>query len=182
MAKLYLVRHGQAAAAFDAATDPGLDTAGRAQAEAAAATLAPLGPLALLASPLRRTRETVAPFESRWHCSARIEPAVAEIPSPTADLTARGDWLRQFMTGTWDGAAPDLLRWRQGVGRALLALSEDTVVVSHFIAINVAVGLATDDARVVVFRPDNCSCTILDNADGRLRLLELGREAGTQVL
>ncbi|HEY3101908.1 MAG TPA: histidine phosphatase family protein, partial [Methylomirabilota bacterium] len=54
--RLYLVRHGKAAASFSEARDPGLDDAGAAQAEAMAERLAPLGPLPIITSPLRRTR------------------------------------------------------------------------------------------------------------------------------
>ena len=44
---------------------------------------------------------------------------------------------------------------RDDVIVALAAISEDTVVVSHFVAINVAVGAALDDPRVTCFRPDS---------------------------
>jgi broad specificity phosphatase PhoE len=92
--RLYLVRHGKAAAAFSEAPDPGLDVSGVAQAEAMAARLAPLGPLPIVTSPLRRTRETAVPLETRWRYTARIEPTVGEIPSPMDDPVARGAWLR----------------------------------------------------------------------------------------
>ncbi len=55
-------------------------------------------------------------------------------------------------------------------------------MVSHYIAINVAVGHALGDARVTCFRPDYCSCTLLDVADGRLVLIELGAQGATRVL
>ena len=48
-------------------------------------------------------------------------------------------------------------------------------------AINVAVGAATSDDRLVCFRPDNGSITRITNGDGRLRLIELGRESETQI-
>ena len=51
------------------------------------------------------------------------------------------------------------------IGRVIEALreiSEETVVVSHYIAINVAVGSAIGDDRITCFRPDYCSCTVLD--------------------
>jgi broad specificity phosphatase PhoE len=167
MPRLYLVRHGKAAASFDADLDPGLDALGRAQAAAMTEALAPLGPLALLVSPLKRTRETAAPLEARWRTRGLIEPAVAEIPSPTPDLAARRLWLDQIMAAGWPEAEAGLQAWRLGVIERLLAVREDTVVVSHFIAINVAVGAATGDTRVVAFRPDNCSRTVLDVEDGR---------------
>ncbi len=179
---LYLIRHGQASAGFDQAHDPGLDAIGRAQAEAIATTLASLGPLPIVTSPLRRTRQTAAAFEKRWKVQARIEPAVAEIPAPTPDLQARTVWLRQAMRGRWHELGLQYQEWRQQVVAALLALKTTTVVTSHFIAINAAVGAATQDDRVICFEPDNCSCTRLEVHEGRLRVVELGRQRETRIL
>ena len=54
VSRLILVRHGRAAGGWDDDLDPGLDDLGRAQAEAMADLVAPLGPLPILVSPLRR--------------------------------------------------------------------------------------------------------------------------------
>ena len=183
MARLYLVRHGQPLARYDQDHDPGLDDAGRAQAGAAAAELASLGPLAVVTSPLRRTRETAAPFERQWNVTASVEPAVGEVKSPTDDLAERSAWLGAILRGErrWSELDSERQRWRDGVVGALLSLDDDTVVVTHYIAINAAVGAATGDDRVMNFRPDNCSCTMLDTDGHRLTLVELGRERETVV-
>ena len=183
MVRLYLVRHGKAAAAFSEAPDPSLDATGMAQAETMAERMAPLGPMPIITSPLRRTRETAMPLEKRWRFTARIEPAVSEIPSPITDPAARGAWLRDVMADVWSAQAAELRAWRQQVVDALVALPRPTVVVTHFVAINVAVGFAERDDRVVGFAPDNCSVTVLDvEGDGRLRLVRRGVERATQVL
>ncbi len=179
---LYLIRHGQASAGFDQDHDPGLDSVGRAQAEAIGGELESLGPLPLVSSPLRRTRETAAAFEKRWNVRATIERAVAEIPSLTEDLQARTDWLRQAMQGRWADLPPTYQQWRGQVVDTLLAMKKTTIVTTHFIAINAAVGFATQDDRLVCFEPDNCSCTRIEVADGTLRLVELGRQRETDVI
>ncbi|HKD22365.1 MAG TPA: histidine phosphatase family protein [Rhizomicrobium sp.] len=182
MPRLYLVRHGRAAATFAEAADPGLDALGRSQAEAVATRLAPLGPFALVSSPLKRARETSEPLAARWRREPAIEPAVAEIPSPPGmGLAERAEWLRGFMAGSWRDASRDLAQWREEAVAALAALRDDTVIFSHFIAINVAAGAAERDDRVILFRPDNCSVTILDVENGALRLVERGHEAETKV-
>jgi len=180
--RLYLVRHGRAAASFAEARDPELDLAGRAQAEALAERLAPLGPLPIVTSPLRRTRETAEPLERRWGRVARVEPAVAEIPARERDLTRRGEWLRGIMTARWSALEADLAAWRDGVLTALGVLPETTVVVTHFVAINVAVGAALGDDRVLVCSPDHCSVTVLEVEAGALRLVARGAEGATRVL
>ena len=182
MARIYLVRHGKAAAGFDGHLDPGLDETGQREARDTAQTLAPLGPLALRSSPLARAMETAAPLAALWEQVPVIEERVAEIPSPTEDLTARAQWLRNMMAGGWS-AVPELADWRSRLVDCLRQLSEDTVIFSHFIAINVAVGEATEDERVVCFRPNNGSITIIENSDGgpALSLIELGDQANTRV-
>jgi broad specificity phosphatase PhoE len=58
MTRIYLVRHGRAAASWDDDLDPGLDSLGVSQAEAAAETLSAYRPLDVLSSPLKRALET----------------------------------------------------------------------------------------------------------------------------
>lgn len=188
MPKLYMIRHGEAAAGWDADTDPGLSDKGRAQSQAVAREIeARVGrKLPLISSPLRRCRETGDPLAASWGATARIDPRVGEIPSPIEDLKARGEWLRVFMSGTWtDGIKTqghlDLTAWRDGVAQALIELSEDTVVFSHFVAINAATSAATNDDRVLSFRPDNCSVTVFETDGKTLTLVERGREAETKV-
>lgn len=179
--RLYLIRHGRPRAGFDAALDSGLDEIGQTQAEAIAQELDPLGPLPLVTSPLRRTRETAAPFERRWSQQARIEPHVGEIPSPTGDLQARTAWLSQILRGRWSDLPAAYQTWRDAVVTALTALATTTLITSHFVAINVAVGAATGDDRLVCFEPDHCSCTVLEVEKGTLHVVTLGRQRATQI-
>jgi broad specificity phosphatase PhoE len=189
-----MIRHGKAAAGWDADADPGLDDLGRTQAEAAADDIEKRvgAPLPVLSSPLRRCRETAEPLSGRWGLQPVIEPRVAEVPSPVEDLRARGEWLRSIMAGTWADAVAagdgkhtaydsKLLAWRQSVVDALLELENDTVIFSHFIAINVALGHAVEDPRVICFKPDNGSVTVFETKGSTLSLLEQGREADTKV-
>lgn len=189
MARLHLVRHGRAAAGFDAHLDPGLDAAGRGQAAAFAAEFAARcagdagRPLSLLCSPLRRTQETAAPLAQLWRCTPLLEPRVAELPSPPGiALADRGPWIRELLRGHWSEAAPELRRWRRSMIDSLLALRADSVIFTHFIAINVAIGAALDSDRILVSQPDHCSCTELANDGGRLRLLAEGRQLETEIL
>lgn len=183
MRRLYLVRHGRPDARYDQDIDPGLDDVGREQARAAADALAHVGPLAVVTSPLRRTRETAAAFEQRWGVTARVESAVGEIKSPTDDVAERSAWLGAILRSQrrWGDLDAERREWRDGVVAALVAIGEDAVIATHYIAINVAVGVATGDDRVLNFRPDNCSWTVLESDGTTLRLVELGREAETVV-
>jgi broad specificity phosphatase PhoE len=180
--RLYLVRHGRAAAGWDTDPDPGLDDLGRHQAQRMCDRLGPLGPLPLVTSPLARCQETAAVLAALWNRTVRIEPMVAEIPSPDGiAMGQRIDWLRAAMAGTWTQLGQRYLDFRDGVAACLLSIDVDTVVASHFIAINAAIGAATNDDAVVIRSLDNCSVTIIDVIDGALHLVEGGVEADTLI-
>lgn len=182
MTRLYLVRHGRAAAGWDADPDPGLDDLGQMQAADLAARIEPLGPLAIISSPLRRCRETAVPLSTAWRAPVIVEPGVAEIPSPEGVAMAdRVEWLRSAMAGTWSALGPVYTGFRDGVVATLAGLPSDTVVFSHFVAINAAVGAAVSDDRLVIRRLDNCSITVIDVSGDGLRLVEGGHEADTLI-
>lgn len=177
------MRHGKAAASYAEERDPGLDQAvGVAQAEAVALRLAPLGPLPILCSPMRRTRETAAPLARHWQRMPLIEPRISEVPSPVDDPAARMAWLRTAMAGPWSALGPAQREWRDGVLATVRAIPVDTVLVTHYVPINALVGAIRGGGAVRVFAPDYCSVTILDNDVGELRLIERGHEAETKIL
>ncbi|HXL67370.1 MAG TPA: histidine phosphatase family protein [Xanthobacteraceae bacterium] len=182
MPTLYLVRHGLAASAWDREIDPGLDALGREQAASLVRELNSLAPVDLIVSPLARTRETAAPLAAAWQVEPRIEPRVGEIPSPVSGLAERGLWLREVATRAWPQMGKPLRQWRGQVLMALAEIEGDAVVVSHYIAINAAVGAAVGDDRVVHFHPDHCSVTVLRSGAGRFELVRRGAEAATRVL
>lgn len=183
MPRITMVRHGQAAAGWSDDLDPGLSEIGSHQAEAAAEALTPMGPLPIIASPLRRCRETAAALATLWGVEPLIDAAVGEIVSPAdaAGLDARAAWLREAMSGRWSQLGAEHGRWHDLVLERVLAIDTDTVVHSHFIAINVIVGAAMGDDRVVCFTPDNCSWTVLDIDGDGITIVELGRQATTEV-
>jgi broad specificity phosphatase PhoE len=184
--KLYLIRHGRAAGGWTDDPDPGLDPQGVDQARAMVGVMGPRGPMDLMVSPLLRTRLTAAPLAEEWAVVARVEARIGEIPSPAGpegELASRGAWLGSVMSRRWDdpGLSGQLGLWRSDLVAALSGVEGDVAVVSHFVAINAAVGHAIGDARVTVFRPGYCSVTVLDNDGGRLSLVELGGESVTVV-
>jgi broad specificity phosphatase PhoE len=179
---LYLVRHGRASAGWDTDPDPGLDEIGARQAVDVAARLNGFGPLPIVTSPLLRCRQTAAQLAQLWDVEPVVEPAVGEIPSPEGvEMQDRIDWLRVAMRGTWTELGPRYGRYRQRVVSTLVDLGGNSVVFSHFIAINVAIGSALDDDRLVLRSLDNCSVTVVDVVDGGLQLVESGHEADTLI-
>ncbi len=190
MTRIYLIRHGKPQSGWGEAADPdpGLDATGQAQAEAVADWLAALPeaerPTRVMSSPLRRCRETAWPFAATLGMAPTIEPAVGEIPTPEGLATeVRGAWLKTAFEGEWSQIAGDrdYEAWRAGVVAALVGQG-GTAVYSHFVAINAVVSILTGDPRVVAFRPDHTSVTVLESDGWALTLVAKGPEAATQVL
>lgn len=181
MTTITLVRHGKAAAGWED-KDPPLDDVGRAQAEAMAAAIGG-DARPLYVSPLRRTRETASALERLWGVEATVEPRVSEVVAPMPGLDDRITWLRGFLGGTYTAAGPDYEAWRDRVLDTLRALPDGSVVVTHFVAINVAIGKAWEDDRVTSQPVDNCSRTTIeiDPTTDSWRVVELGATAQTVV-
>jgi len=176
MATIYLVRHGKAETLWGTGGDPGLDRMGHEQAEEAARSLASLGPLQIVSSPLTRALETSKPLADIWNVTPRVDDRIGEIPCPVQDSADRRQWLHQVMALNWGDLDGNLRTWRRGVIEAIRELEEDTVLFSHFIAINAVVGAATGDDRVVSFWPQNASITMIDVNPSVLTLRNRGVE------
>ena len=190
MARLYMIRHGKAAAGWDGDADPGLDALGRQQSEAVAEQVKALvkQPAAIFTSPLKRCLETAIPLAMEWGVTPQIETGVGEIPPPVDDLTDRTAWLRRVMAGSWQGLFEDEVSlesgenfraWYANVPAALHRLAqagEHVVVFSHFIALNVAYCEATGAQDVVSFAPQNCSLNIFETDGQTLTLVQQGEE------
>jgi len=180
--RIVLVRHAQPDGRWGRDPDPGLDALGHEQARALADALAPIGPLPVVVSPLRRTRETAVPLLARWAVEPVVERGVGELAAPAKAEPDHATWLRTLMSGTGAEHAAVMAPFRARVLEAIRALRTDTVVVTHFLAINAVVGAATADDRVVCCTPVHCSRTIVElDADGGLRLLDLGDSGRTDV-
>lgn len=184
MSRVYLVRHGRAAGGWDDHADPGLDDVGRSQAEATAGRLAVLGPMALVSSPLRRCQETAQFLSTLWNdAPVAIEPRVREIPSPDGvPLGQRVPWLREAMAGRWQDLGEKYTGFRDEVVTYVSSRSVDTVIFSHFIAINAVIGACLGDDRLVIDSLDNASVTVVAaRSDGSLHLVERGAQANTLI-
>ena len=181
MTILYLVSHGPATSSWGLAIDPGLDELGRAQARSAAQQLAPLGPLPIISSPRARAQETAMPLAKTWNIEPAIEERVGEIRFPSETPADRVRWLKNVMADQWSNLDRNLQAWREDVIETLCSITTDHVIFSHFIATNAAVGFATVNDRVVTFRPDNASITVLEADANNLCLVKRGEEAETRV-
>jgi len=131
--KIYLIRHGRAAAGWGESDDP------------------------------------------------EIDPRFSEIPTPEHIPHNRKAWIKDILSKRWDALDIDLQAWRETLLTALCSLKQDTIVFTHFIAINAIAGKAMHDHRVLVFLPDNTSITSVKIEGLAITLLEKGAEMTTAV-
>ncbi len=183
MTRMYMVRHGRASAGWDTALDPDLDDLGREQSQKVAEELRHLQLNDVISSPLLRCQQTAAPLAQFWKTSPRICSEVSEIPSPSGvAMSDRIVWLRQAMQGTWSELGSEYVNYRDRITEFVCGVTTDTVIFSHFIAINAVIGGVLGDDRLVIRSLDNCSVTIFErDSDGVLSLLQGGHEADTLI-
>jgi len=176
------VRHGEAAASWSEAPDPGLSELGREQARAAARDLLPhmTAHTCLLSSPLARARETAVPLAQEMDVEVLIDDVFREVPSPVG-LDQRQAWLRAFMRQRWSEQGDELVGWRQAAVNRLTGLEQPVVVFTHFLVINAVVGHAVDHPDTLYFWPGNGSVTHLRLERGRLELIALGVEMDSRI-
>lgn len=180
MVDIYLVRHGEAEAAWGEAEDPGLSALGHEQAAVAARTLSACLPLMPVSSPLARARQTAAAFEAACQLQAEVVTAFGEIPTP-AGVADRKHWLREVLEGNWAEQEALLLDWRQTAFKALDDLAQPTVVFTHFVLINAVLGAIAGSDAVTSTMPANCSIHHVQLVDGRLTLVAMGEQLNTVV-
>jgi broad specificity phosphatase PhoE len=178
---LYLVRHGEAAASWGSHPNPGLSDLGHRQAESVATELHALGISHIISSPMQRCQETARPLEARLGLAATVVEDVSEIATPEG-VGDRVEWLRKFMGGTWEKEASTHLAWRDAMIARLESFPDNTVVFTHFVAINAVVSKLQQRAETLVFRPTYCSVTVLERSGGSLKVQRLGSESETRVL
>jgi broad specificity phosphatase PhoE len=180
---IFLVRHGEAAAAWGQDPDPGLSDLGKQQAIATTQKLLPqLGDaVQVISSPLLRAQETALPLLEVRPGELVINNAFREVPAPVP-LAERQDWLRGFMKQKWSEQPEELLQWRANALAQLQQLTTPTVVFSHFLVLNAIVGAIQDRPETLVFWPDNASVTHLQlSSNGELSLVALGDQMDTVI-
>ena len=97
--RIYMVRHGQADAAWHESPDPGLSELGCQQALQVAQQLSHLNNHNIISSPLLRCQQTAQPFAEAKNTSISIHTEVSEIPTPSnIAFEERGPWLQQALS------------------------------------------------------------------------------------
>lgn len=155
---IWLVRHGEAAAAFGEDLDPGLSALGHQQAAAAERLLMPVVPkdATLLSSPKRRAVETGAPLAASRSQNLVIDSRFIELPSPGV-LNERSTWIRQVLKAAWSDLPEAVAGWREGIFQALQECEKPAVIFTHFLVINAVESWITGDDTVLQCLPGNGS-------------------------
>jgi probable phosphoglycerate mutase len=181
--RVYLVRHGEAAARWGEDADPGLSPIGRRQAAEAAEKL--LGCLGgetprIVSSPLLRAQETAGPLASALGACVQVDERFREIPAPVP-LARRQSWLRAFMRGRWSEQEATLHAWRSSILEGVESLPDNAVVFSHFLVLNTIAGWQKQCDETLCFWPANASVTVLTHSGAEGWSITLGEQMQSRV-
>ena len=182
MTRIWIVRHGEAAASWEKDPDPGLSILGQEQAERTAQALIELVPAeaTLLSSPLLRAQETAHAFAQKYGANVAIDARFSEVRSPVP-LSGRKVWLQAFMQQDWSQQSGDLWAWRNDIIAGLKACSGPTVVFCHFLVINAVIAEIQQKSEVLQVYPANASYHELVLVNGELSLVRLGDQMESRV-
>jgi len=181
---IYLIRHGEAAQAWDVAPDPILSKNGQRQARELADAYLPLlnsTDFQLITSPLARAQETARPFQKGLHFDPIINTNFAEIPSPNISLANRRNWLKDLFTKKITELEQPQLTWRNNIISGIQSLEKPTLIFSHFMTINAIVGWIRGNEQVVSYYPNYCSITQIEKVGNEFFIRSLGKELTTIV-
>mgnify|MGYP001158915997 CR=1 FL=1 len=182
MTDIWLVRHGEAAAAFDQNTDPPLSDLGREQAAVSAQSLSRCVPddAQLLSSPKLRAIQTGEPFAALRESALDIDRRFIELPSPGA-LTERKDWIQRVLKGRWSELPESVHDWQRDIIDAIQALQVPTVIFSHFLVINTVAAHMSGEDTVLQCLPANGSAHHLRVDEGSWQWIARGEMLQTVV-
>ena len=172
---IYLIRHGEAKAAWDQDPDPSLSEKGKQQSELLKEEILPDLPSDFEA------QETAIPLKEKLDFELSINDTFSEIPSPGIALADRRDWLRAVFDANVKELQEPQLLWRNSIIESLKLLQNNTIIFSHFMVINCVVGWIKNSEKFVSFHPDNCSITKIIRVEDKFKILTLGRDFTTTV-
>jgi broad specificity phosphatase PhoE len=151
----WFLRHGEtdynAKGLSQGALDISLNEAGRAQAELAGPTLKNRGILAIISSPMLRTRETTAIVNASLNLPITYEPDLREVIFGGMEGKPLLPWFHDWMAGTYTPEGAEsfaaLTARVEAVMHRLLALPGPILIVAHggvFRAIRAIFGLEAE--------------------------------------
>ena len=182
MTDIWLVRHGEAAAAFDQNTDPPLSDLGHEQAMRSAEWLSQCVPdgASLLTSPKLRAIQTGEPFAGLRESVLDIDRRFIELPSP-GELSERKDWIQRVLKGRWSELPESVHDWQRDIVATIDALQAPTVIFSHFLVINTVAAHMSGEDAVLQCLPANGSVHHLRVDGERWQWIEQGEMLQTVV-
>ena len=181
---IYIIRHGEAAQAWDKAPDPILSNNGKAQAQALAEKYLPLldtKNFQLVSSPLARAQQTAIPFQKGLNSPITVNSNFAEVPSPGIALSDRRNWLKVLFSKTIHELEQPQIEWRNNIIQGIESLEKDTLIFSHFMTINAIVGWIRSNEKIVSYYPNYCSITRMEKIDNKYYIKKLGEELATII-
>jgi broad specificity phosphatase PhoE len=180
---LLLVRHGEAAESWGNHPDPGLSELGIKQSASLVNNkmLELLDSYSFVSSPKLRAKITAEPLIKKLNKELIINDAYSEIPSNDIDNSQKKVWLTNVMNTEIRDLPDFVVNWRNNIIKHSLGVSQNTIIFTHFMVINVLVSSLLKKNALMYFHPNYVSITKITLENKKVKSISLGDEKKTII-
>ena len=180
---LIFIRHGEAAESWGEHPDPGLSKNGISQSQKLISnpSLQSLENFMFISSPKSRAKMTAAPILKKYNKKLIIDNHFSEIPSSNIKASEKREWLKKVMTMNIDDLPTEVSVWRDSIISKTLSFTNNTIIFSHFMVMNVLASYANSEQRLLSFYPDYTSFIKIVLRNESIYSIEFDKEKKTKI-
>jgi|TARA_B100001093_G_scaffold243672_1_gene233432 broad specificity phosphatase PhoE len=181
--KLFFVRHGEAASAWQNHENPGLSKAGLLQAKNLIKhnNFLDLKDFTFMSSPKSRAIETAQPLANKFNKEIVIEDAFIEIPSHDIPLDKKKTWLEEIIKMDKDELPKNIKSWRENIFIKLKDIKNDSIIFTHFMVLNSLISELTSSKSIFCFYPDYTSIVEINMESGVIKSFSKENDKKTYI-
>ena len=167
--EVIFIRHAEASSSWGDHHDPGLSDTGIAQSKKLInrPELKRLDDYSFISSPKLRAINTARPLAKKFEKELIIENIFTEIPSPNIEPENKQDWLKNILQMNKNDLPEKIVKWKDNIISRTKALSQDSVVFTHFMVINALLSELNSKTKLLYFYPDYTSCLLYTSPSPR---------------
>ena len=180
---LLLVRHGEAAESWGNHPDPDLSELGIKQSALLVNNeiLKLLDSYSFVSSPKLRAKMTAEPLIMKFNKELLINDVYSEIPSNDIDKSQKKARLTDLMNTEIRDLPDFVVNWRDNIIKDSLNVSQNTIIFTHFMVINVLVSSLLKKNALMYFHPNYVSITKITLENKKVKSISLGDEKKTII-
>ena len=181
--EVIFIRHAEACSSWGDHPDPGLSDNGIAQSKKLInrPELKRLDDYSFISSPKLRAINTARPLAKKFEKELIIENIFTEIPSPNIEPENKQDWLKNILQMNKNDLPEKIVKWKDNIISKTKALSQDSVVFTHFMVINALLSELNSKTKLLYFYPDYTSIVKITIEDGEFINFSIDKDKKTFI-